>query len=78
VRLVQTVEALVAAAKELSAVQREELCEQIAGSLDAPLSVEEAAWADVADRRAEELRSGKAGGVSAEASLARARRRLGL
>ena len=74
----QTVEELVAAAKELPAFQREELCEQIAGSLDAPLSVEEAAWADVAERRAEELRSGKVIGVPVEESLARARARLGL
>ena len=59
----QTVEELVAAAKELSPIQREELCEQIAGSLDAPLTLEESAWVDVAERRAEELRSGKVAGV---------------
>lgn len=74
----QTVEQLVAAAKQLSAIQREELCEQLADSLDTPLTLEEAAWADVAERRAAELRSGKAVGVSVEQSLAKARRRLGL
>jgi putative addiction module component (TIGR02574 family) len=74
----QTVEELVAAAKELPALQREELCEQIARSLDGPLSVEETAWADVAERRAEELRTGKVVGVSAEDSFAKARARLGL
>lgn len=73
-----TVEELVTAAKELTPGQREELCEQIAGSLDVPLSVEEVAWAEVAERRAEELRSGKVAGVPAEESLAKARRRLGL
>lgn len=78
VPVMQTVEELVAAAKELPAVQRAELCEQIAGSLDVPLSVEEAAWADVAERRAAELRTGKVVGVSAEECLAKARRRLGL
>ena len=74
----QTVEQLVAAAKQLSATQREELCEQIASSLDAPLTVEETAWADVADRRAAELRSGKVPGVPTETVLAKARQRLGL
>ena len=67
----QTVEELVAAAKKLPAIQREELCEQIASSLDVPLSVEEAAWAELAERRAEELRTGKIIGVAAEDSLAR-------
>jgi putative addiction module component (TIGR02574 family) len=71
---VQTVEQLVA----LTPVQREELCEQIASSLDVPLAAEEAAWADIADRRAAELRSGKVPGVPAETVLAKARRRLGL
>ena len=74
----QTVEQLVAAAKQLSATEREELCEQIAGSLDAPLTVEEAAWADVAERRAAELRNGSVAGVPAEEALAKARRRLGM
>lgn len=74
----QTVEELVTAAKELPPGQREELCERIAGSLEVPLSMEEAAWADVAERRAEELRLGKVAGVPAEESLAKARRRLGL
>jgi putative addiction module component (TIGR02574 family) len=74
----QTVEQLVAAAKQLTPIQREELCEQIAVSLDAPLALEEAAWADVADRRAAELRSGQVPGVPAETVLAKARRRLGL
>jgi hypothetical protein len=46
--------------------------------LDAPLSAEETVWADLAERRAEELRSGKVRGVPAEESLAKARRRLGL
>ena len=76
--VMQTVEELVAAAKELPAIQREKLCEQIADSLDAPLSIEETAWADLAVQRADELRSGKVGGVPAEDSLAKARRRLGL
>jgi hypothetical protein len=73
-----TVEELVAAAKELSPVQREELCEQIAVSLDGPLSVNESAWADIAEHRAVELRAGAVSGVAAEESLAKARRRLGL
>ncbi len=74
----RTVEELVAAAKELPQTQREQLCEQIADLLDKPLSVEEAEWTDVAERRAEELRSGGAAGVSAEESLAKARGRLGM
>jgi putative addiction module component (TIGR02574 family) len=73
-----TIEQLVAAAKQLPAIQREELCEQIARSLDTPLTVEESVWADLADRRAEELRNGKVGGVPAEEALVKARRRLGL
>ncbi len=74
----QTIDTLVAAAKELSPVQRTELCERIAESLDAPLSLEEAAWADVAEQRANELRTGKVKGVPVETSLAKARARLGL
>jgi putative addiction module component (TIGR02574 family) len=62
----------------LPTAQREELCTQIAESLDAPLTVEEQAWADVAERRAGELRSGKVKGVPADESFAKARRRLDL
>ncbi|MBI4625599.1 MAG: addiction module protein [Verrucomicrobia bacterium] len=40
--------------------------------------MKEAAWADVAERRLEELRSGKVVGVTAEGSLAKAWRRFGL
>jgi len=73
-----TVAEIVAAARELPVAQREELCTRLAESLDAPLTAEESAWAEVAERRAGELRSGKVTGVPAEESLAKARRRLGL
>ena len=73
-----TVKQIAAAVRELPTAQREELCTQIAESLDAPLTVEEQAWADVAERRAGELRSGKVKGVPADESLAKARRRLDL
>jgi putative addiction module component (TIGR02574 family) len=73
-----TVTEILAAAHALPPQEREALCTQIAETLDAPLTVQEQAWADVADRRAEELRSGKVKGVPADEVFAKARRRLGL
>lgn len=69
---------ILTAAQALPPQERETLCTKIAESLDAPLTPEEQAWADVAERRAEELRSGKVKGVPAEEVFAKARRRLGL
>lgn len=69
---------LVSSAQHLPAGQRKELCEQLAGSLDAPLSVEETAWIEAAERRALEMRTGSVAGVAAEDALAKARQRLGL
>jgi hypothetical protein len=40
--------------------------------------VEEAAWAETAERRAEELRSGKVKGIPADEVFSKARRQLGL
>ncbi len=73
-----TVSEIMTATRELPMAEREELCLQIAESLDAPLSAEEAAWAETAERRAEEQRSGRVQGVPADEVFAKARRRLGL
>ncbi len=73
-----TIAEIVTATRELPAAEREELCRQIAESLDTPLSVEEAAWAETAERRADELRSGQVKGVPADEVFAKARRQLGL
>ena len=73
-----TVAQLEAAARNLTPAEREELCSRIAGSLEAPLTPEEQAWADVAGHRAEELRTGKVTGVPAAEVFAKARRKLGL
>lgn len=73
-----TVAEILTAAQALPARERETLCTQLAETLDAPLTPEEQAWADVAERRAEELRSGKVQGVAAEEVFAKARRKLGM
>ena len=73
-----TVTQILAAAQALPPQERETLCTQIAESLDAPLTAEEQAWADVAGRRADEMRSGKVKGVPADEVFAKARGRLGL
>ena len=62
----------------MSAAEREELCERIAVSLEGPLTAEDSKWADLAEWRGEELRSGKVAGVTVEESMAKARRQLGL
>ena len=73
-----TLAEIMTATPQLPTAEREELCTQIAESLDTPLSVEETAWAETAERRAEELRSGSVKGVPADEVFAKARRRLGL
>ena len=73
-----TLAEILTATRALPTAEREELCTQIAESLDAPLSVEEAAWAETAERRAEELRTGAVKGVPADEVFAKARKRLGL
>lgn len=73
-----TLAEIMTATRALPTAEREELCTQIAESLDAPLSVEKAAWAETAERRAEELRSGAVKDVPADEVFAKARRRLGL
>jgi len=73
-----TLTEIMTATRALPTAEREELCIQIAESLDLPLSVEDAAWAQTAERRAEELRSGRVQGVPADVVFAKARRRLGL
>ena len=73
-----TVAQLLTAARELPPQERETLCTQIAETLDMPFSVEEQAWVEVAERRAEGLNSGKVKGISAEEVLAKARRKLNL
>ena len=73
-----TVAQILTAVQELPPRERETLCTKIAESLDAPLTVEEQAWADVAEQRAVEMRSGKAKGIPSEEVFAKARRRLGL
>jgi putative addiction module component (TIGR02574 family) len=67
-----------AAVRALPAAEREALCERIAESLEVPLTVEEQAWADVAERRADELRTGKVQGVPADEVFRKARRKLGM
>lgn len=74
----QAIAQLEAAARNLSPAEREELCSRLANSLEAPLSVEEQAWADLAERRAEELRTGHVTGIPANEVFAKARRKLGL
>jgi putative addiction module component (TIGR02574 family) len=73
-----TVAEILIAAQALPPRERETLCTKIAESLDAPLTPEEEAWAEVAERRVEELRSGKVKGIPADEVFAKARRRLGL
>jgi putative addiction module component (TIGR02574 family) len=73
-----TVAQILTAVQELPVRERETLCTKIAESLDAPLTVEEQAWADIAEQRAAEMRSGKAKGVPSEEVFAKARRHLGL
>ncbi len=74
----QAVAQLEAAACRLSPAERDELCSRLAGSLEAPLSPEEQAWAGLAGRRAEELHTGKVAGVPADEVFAKARRKPGL
>jgi putative addiction module component (TIGR02574 family) len=69
---------ILTAAQALPPRERETLCTKIAESLEAPLTPEEQAWADVAERRADELRSGKVQGVPAAEVFGKARRQLGL
>jgi putative addiction module component (TIGR02574 family) len=76
--LPMTITEIVAAARKLPMEEREQICAQIAESLDVPLTAEEQAWADVADRRAAELRSGAVPGVPADEVFAKARQRLGM
>lgn len=73
-----TVAQILTAAQALPPQERESLCAKIAESLDAPMTTEEQAWADVAERRSEELCSGKVQGMPADEVFAKARRRLGL
>ncbi|MDO8541739.1 MAG: addiction module protein [Opitutaceae bacterium] len=73
-----TVAQILTTAQALPPQERETLCTRLAETLDAPLSPEEQAWAAVAERRAEDLRSGKAKGMPAEEVFAKARRKLGL
>lgn len=73
-----TLTEIMTATRALPAAEREVLCIQLAESLDTPLTVEESAWAVMAERRAEELRSGRVQGVAADEVFAKARRRLGL
>jgi putative addiction module component (TIGR02574 family) len=73
-----TVVQILTAAQALPPKEREALCAQLAESLDAPIDVEEQSWADIAARRADELRNGKVKGVPADEVFAKARRTLGL
>jgi len=73
-----TLAEIITVSRALPSAEREALCTQLAESLDSPLSVEEAVWAETAERRAEELRSGRVQGVPADEVFAKARRRLGL
>lgn len=73
-----TVAEIVAASRELPTAEREEVCSQIAESLDSPLSVEEATWAETAERRARELSNGRVQGVPSDEVFAKARKQLGL
>ena len=69
---------ILTAAQALPPKERETLCTQLAETLDAPLTPEEQAWAEVAERRVETLRNGKSRGVPADEVFAKARRRLGV
>ena len=68
---------ILTAAQALPPKERENLCAKIAASLEAPLTVEKQAWAGGVKKRAEERRSGKVEGRSAEAVFAKARPRFG-
>lgn len=73
-----TVAQLLTAAQELPPQERETLCTRIAETLHVPLTLEEEAWADVAERRAEELKNGTVKGIPANEVFAQARRKLNL
>ena len=73
-----TMAEIMTATRELPPAERELLCSKIAESLDTPLTLEEAAWAEIAERRAEELRGGRVQGVPADEVFAKARQQLGL
>ena len=75
---IMTVAELFSASQALPPKERETLCTQIAESLDTALTKQQKAWADIAERRAEELRSGKVSGVPADEVFAKARQRLGM
>jgi putative addiction module component (TIGR02574 family) len=75
---IMTVAELFSASQALAPKERETLCTQIAESLDTELSKEQQAWAEIAERRAEELRSGNVQGVPADEVFAKARQRLGM
>jgi len=75
---IMTVAELFSASQALPPKEREILCAQIAESLDTPFTKQQQAWADIAESRAEELRSGKVSGVPADEVFAKARQRLGM
>ena len=75
---IMTVAELFSASQALPSKERETLCTKIAESLDTALTKQQQAWADIAERRIEELRSGKVSGVPADEVFAKARQRLGM
>jgi putative addiction module component (TIGR02574 family) len=70
-------EEIVASAMKLPERERVRLAQELIASLDAEIEPDvEALWLAEAERRLEELRSGKTRGVPAEEAFARARRAL--
>jgi 16S rRNA C1402 N4-methylase RsmH len=58
--------------------QRNSIASVIAESLDTALTKQQQVWADIAERRTEELSRGKVSGVPADEVFAKARQRLGM
>lgn len=70
-------EEIVASAMKLSDRERARLAQELIASLETEIEPDvEALWLAEAERRLEELRSGKVSGIPAEEAFARARRAL--
>ena len=72
-----TTQQLIDEATSLPVEDRARLVDSLLRSLNAPRDDMDAAWAAVAQRRLDELRSGKAKGIPAEDVFAKIRQRFG-
>jgi len=74
----QTFEEIEARARQLAPAQRELLANRLLDSLqDEPANEIDAAWVDEAERRRQEMASGKVAGIPGQEVLAGIRRELG-